>query len=231
MHTKIELQMEMRAFLEGYAESIERIYGGQVAKVLAKQVDASPLWSSIMKMFDYGVQGQPVEGLGGDDMMEAEFQDAQFFLLGLDSLADFLDEDGVALPQLAMRTVRICCARHQLDGGVRSTNSGNELSDGYLTFAEVAMLADMDEKSVRNAAYADDASRLVTEKHGKQVRVSLEEARKWLVGRKGFIPSKSTPTPAIAQVSVRPETLDRLQARASAAGMTVAEFIDHLASV
>jgi hypothetical protein len=53
--------------------------------------------------------------------------------------------------------VRICCARHHLDSGCRPTNSGIERSHGDLTFAEIAMLADMDEKSVRKAAHADDA--------------------------------------------------------------------------
>ena len=107
---------------------------------------------------------------------------------------------------------------------------GDEEMSDFLTFAEVALLADMDEKSVRNAAYAGDASRLVTAKSGKNVRVSLEEARKWLLGRKGFVPTSTTPAQPPSelpiQVAVKPATYERLVAAAAAAEVSVEEFLD-----
>lgn len=138
----------------------------------------------------------------------------------------------VRIPRFAQKALRICAARLLLDAGQRMLAENEEANFGLMTFAEVALLADMDEKSVRNAAYANDASRLITTKSGKNVRVSLEEARKWLSGRKGFVPTSTSiaqPEPPV-QIAVKPATYERLVAAAAAANVSVEEFINRSVS-
>lgn len=57
----------------------------------------------------------------------------------------------------------------------------------WLTFREVALLARVEERSVRNAASAKE---LETVRDDTRTYVHVDAARKWLSGRRGFIPSK-----------------------------------------
>lgn len=60
----------------------------------------------------------------------------------------------------------------------------------HLTIKEVALLAGVDNiRSVRNATYDKKALPLETFKEGRAVLVTVENARKWLQGRKGFVPT------------------------------------------
>lgn len=61
----------------------------------------------------------------------------------------------------------------------------------HLTIAETALLANMDERSVRNAANPKLPDPLKTQQFGKRSLIDLKEARQWLAGRKGFIPTKA----------------------------------------
>jgi hypothetical protein len=99
-----------------------------------------------------------------------------------------------------MRAVQTAVARMVLDGGERYTDfavSEHGLGNGdwgYLTLSEVALLANMDERSVRNAANPKLPDPLKTEAMGKRSLVKPEEARRWLAGRKGFIPTSKGAT-------------------------------------
>ncbi|WP_347909859.1 hypothetical protein [Pseudomonas grandcourensis] len=60
---------------------------------------------------------------------------------------------------------------------------------GYLTLSEVAVLAQMNEKSVRNATQPTAPDRLPTRKQGTRTVVDSHEALRWLKGRRNFNPS------------------------------------------
>lgn len=60
----------------------------------------------------------------------------------------------------------------------------------HLTLVELALLAGMSNiRSVRNAQFSK-ADPLSFIKEGAQVLITVEEARRWLKGRKGFVPTK-----------------------------------------
>jgi hypothetical protein len=87
-------------------------------------------------------------------------------------------------------------ARNVLDGGQRYRlyEDADDLL-GHLTFAEAALLADMDERSVRNAANPKLSDPLRTVVRGKRSLIPVEEARRWLAGRKGFVPTGANQPP------------------------------------
>ena len=60
---------------------------------------------------------------------------------------------------------------------------------GYLSLVEVAFLAQMNEKSVRNATQPNAPDRLQTYKKGARTVVDSDEALRWLKGRRNFKPT------------------------------------------
>lgn len=65
-----------------------------------------------------------------------------------------------------------------------------EDNTGYLTLKEVALLGQMTERAVRNAAQPTAADQLKTRKEQNQTVVDAEEALRWLKGRRGFIATR-----------------------------------------
>ena len=63
-------------------------------------------------------------------------------------------------------------------------------SDGKLTISEVALLASMNEKSVRNATQQGKQDRLITQKTKAGVYINAEDALDWLKRRQSFRPTK-----------------------------------------
>lgn len=66
-----------------------------------------------------------------------------------------------------------------------------EDNSGYLTLKEIAVLGQMSERAVRNAAQPAAADRLYTRKEQNQTVVDSEEALRWLKGRRGFIATRA----------------------------------------
>lgn len=62
---------------------------------------------------------------------------------------------------------------------------------GYLTLKEIALLGQMSERAVRNAAQPTAADQLKTRKEQKQTVVDAGEALRWLKGRRGFIATRA----------------------------------------
>lgn len=58
---------------------------------------------------------------------------------------------------------------------------------GYLTLSDIAFLAGMTEKAVRNAAQPKAGDHLVTRKEGSRTVVDSHEALRWLDGRRNFV--------------------------------------------
>lgn len=62
---------------------------------------------------------------------------------------------------------------------------------GYLTLKEIAVLGQMSERAVRNAAQPTAADRLQTRKEQNQTVVDSQEALRWLKGRRGFVVTRA----------------------------------------
>lgn len=222
-------------FMLGFADSVDRIYSTKLSESLSVggRVRESALWRAVSEMYDYGISGIQIEGFGKDLTIDAGHADAELFFQGLNAWELYLYEDNVELPSRSQRAVRTAVARHVLEGGERYSYFDLEEAD-YLTLAEIALLADMDERSVRNAANPKIPGALKTETIGKRSLVSITEARRWLAGRKGFIPTvKQIDREPINEVAITlpSETAALLKAKAKEVGMSLAEFIQqHFAS-
>ena len=66
-----------------------------------------------------------------------------------------------------------------------------EDNSGYLTLKEIAVLGQMTERAVRNAAQPTAADQLQTRKEQNQTVVDSNEALRWLKGRRGFIATRA----------------------------------------
>lgn len=196
--TKAAMQEELSSFLVLYGKQIARLYGvgGNELSDLAA-IEASPIWRAVSEMYDYGVSGTPTAHLFPGGHIDAEYGAAERFLRAMDTphMRLYLKEEGNTPPRLATIAVLTAVARMVLDDGWRETDYGAEhgILKGdmsHLAIAEIALLANMDEGSVRNAANKRLPDPLKTVQRGKRSLVEPEEARRWLAGRKGFVPTK-----------------------------------------
>jgi hypothetical protein len=98
----------------------------------------------------------------------------------------------VPWPIRSLRVFDTARARLSLDleaGAFTDINDGLSCSP-YLSLFEVALLAGMSERSVRNATLASARDRLQTEREGHYTVVAPHEALRWLRGRRGFIETR-----------------------------------------
>ncbi len=246
--TKYELEQELREFMVGLARSTERVFGSDCGGALLglpgrgawhvepseALVNNSSLWQAVLTMYDYGIGGQPHPSFGASGDVGNQYGEAEMFLLGLDSMKLFFEEDDVHVPTFAQRTVRTAVARHLLDGGERYITRDEDEMAGYLSFAEVALLADMDERSVRNAANPKLPDALVTKNFGRRSMIAIEDARRWLSSRKGFVPTRGAPAepqiaaPELSSLTVPYEIVARVSESARNANLSTAEFLAQL---
>ena len=71
------------------------------------------------------------------------------------------------------------------------TSARATLDNGdYLNLKELALLASVDERTVRNVASSKDANRLNTKKSGGSTIIENEEAKRWLSSRPDFKPTQ-----------------------------------------
>lgn len=93
----------------------------------------------------------------------------------------------VETPICTLRVFDTTWARLKLDSGNDCPAVWEFDSGSGLTLFEVALLAGMSERSVRNATLASARDRLKTSAAGSRVLVSPPEALRWLRGRRGFV--------------------------------------------
>lgn len=96
--------------------------------------------------------------------------------------------DGVSLAK-CHHVAELGAARVALDGGERYFGFDRNTPDSALTIREIALLAGMEESSVRNAAVKGKAGALKTFQEDGSTLVAREDALEWLKGRKGFVPT------------------------------------------
>lgn len=236
--TKSAMQEQLHMFLSMFGKNMAALYGiDDSAWTEGSAVEHSPIWQAISEMYDYGVDGIPTEHLVPGIRINGIHAHVEAFFYGLNtrSMQTYLELDEIPLPRLAMLTVQSAVARMVLDGGDRysdfgSTEYGTTNGDtGYLTLAEVALLANMDERSVRNAANPKLPNPLKTEQVGKRSLVTPEEARRWLDGRKGFVPTKKCEV-SVTQVpeydlELSPELVEVIEKKAKNAGLSFNAYL------
>ena len=160
--TKIQMQDELSGFLTSFGGQFAALYGASTLAWTTKDaVQTSPIWDTVNEMYDYGVDGLPIPAKpGSTGFVIGRHIEVERFLHALNTLPmkRYLDGQGNTPPRLAIVAAQCTAARLVLDGVDRRTDyaidefgPGNG-DFGYLTLAEVALLADMDERSVRNAA-------------------------------------------------------------------------------
>ena len=250
---KAEMQSELKEFLFHFAGSIERVYGQHLGggilgfpnkhvrdvSIAEAKVESTMLWKAVNDMYDFGISGIMVKGrnLGSGELLDSDFSDAEMFLRGLTSLEQYLAEDETNIPRLSILAVRTAVARHVLQGGDRHTGFGEEdtAEPGLISISEIALLADMDERSVRNAANPKLPNPLVTVVQGKRTYVETGEAKRWLAERKGFVPTKmcSEAVPQAypsepASIQLSASTIEKLNTKATATGVSVDALIKQL---
>lgn len=190
-----------------FAACLERVYFGGVGWALLglnsedypgieicdlkpEDVDVNKfhITSMLDEFYEYGINAQRdvyFEHMPGDD-------DAIFFLKGIENFP-LLDEEAAYAPApitLSQHVVKMLEARWLLDhGGGSIVDDEGTFIPSVLTLSDVALLANMDEKSVRNAANPKLKNHLKTFNCGARTYVRVDDAKKWLQGRRGFKPT------------------------------------------
>lgn len=232
--SKTQMQEELIRFLNLFGENIANLYGASNYEWTEREsLQASPILEAVNEMYDYGITGTPTENFLPGARLKGIHAHVERFFRGMDTpnMRLYLEENDNTLPRLAMLAVQSAVARVVLDGGDRYTDFGageygmGKGDYGYLTLAEIALLANMDERSVRNAANPKLPDPLKTEQVGKRSLVSPEEARRWLAGRKGYILTKDcggrvAQRPAEYDMELTEEVVEMIEREAKKAGMS-----------
>ena len=248
--TKQDTLDELNEFMFRFARSIARLYDDDVLAALwgvdkaeMESISAQEcnfehryLWRAVSEMYDYGCAAidSPEFGAGPLDGGHA---DAELFISSLPALQGFLVEDGTLLPTQVIRAVQSASARHLLEGGERYTDheatESGDIAVDHLSIKEVALLADMDERSVRNACNPKSPGALQTVVIGKRTMVTRQAAKLWLEGRKGYVAlSKHAPSRPSSHEETQRIALDlpvalaaKLRASAQAVGLSLDAYI------
>jgi len=155
--------------------------------------------------FDYAVNGRLI--LSNDPQANEQQDDLWKCLtlliattrLGAEMYAPTVKSRGIAVPvQLEhLMFQAIIRARLDIDTNPAFIEASEDAlpaalrqdTTGYLTLKEVAVLAQMADRAVRNAAQPTAADQLITQKLGHQTVVNSHEALRWLKRRRGFTPT------------------------------------------
>lgn len=240
--TKSEMQAELLEFMSSFGGYIARLYGASDASWANEEaIKHSPVWSAMSEMYDYGVMGIPTGELVPEHRFNGIYAHVEMFLRAFDTSRAkiFLRAADAELPRSCLYVVQLAVARLVLDGGDRYTDYGADEhgilqgDTGYLTFSEVALLANMDERSVRNAANPKLANPLKTELKGTRSLVEIEEARRWLAGRKGFTKTAPYEGPPVqgtveGHIHFKMEDLKQIEEQAKKAGLSLNDVFNAL---
>jgi hypothetical protein len=175
----------------------------QFMSVVQYVLDGSAELSTLIprNFFNYAVEGIPYFSLTyqgeevGDDHCVDFGMDLSAFLAYNELFTCLSESMGATPPAYGMKVVlNMFFARLKLDAALYS---GEQT---YLSIAEVALLARMKEKSVRNFAHRELGA-----EHNSDRRMTLipaSKARQWLLSRRKFVPSLLLETKPAQQVLI-----------------------------
>ncbi len=145
---------------------------------------------TVDQFYDYGILGicdTPPDYISGATEWAFAFGlilDTSKSLL----ISETLNGDSVCAKK-CLEAARAFFARLILDGSER-VHLEDDLPDNMLTISEVALLADLDERTVRNATNQNATNRLGTALEGSTIYIPREAAIAWLKNKRGFIPTR-----------------------------------------
>ncbi|MCK7494824.1 MAG: hypothetical protein MZW92_29715 [Comamonadaceae bacterium] len=144
-------------------------------------LDALPVGLTVAAMYDYAFEARHPIGMS-PDVFSADVELVEDFVLSFSSdQFDLFFADplyGGAAPSGALRTLcEHTWARLNLDTG------------RYVSIKEIALLADLNERSVRNMVSSTDEQQRL---RASDELVENSEARRWLRGKRGFKPTVFT---------------------------------------
>jgi transcriptional regulator with XRE-family HTH domain len=145
---------------------------------------------TIKQFYDYGILGVcevPFENIIGATEWTFAYGlilDSSKSLLISESLnGEYVDANK------CLFAARAFFARLVLDGAERVHLEGNSPPEDMLSISEVALLADLDERTVRNATSINATNRLETALAGSTICIPRLAAIEWLKNKRGFVPS------------------------------------------
>ncbi|TCS32917.1 hypothetical protein EDC30_11928 [Paucimonas lemoignei] len=214
---KEELRNEIRGYMWALADCLERVYFPKCGWALlgldpknfkeesisllkpeAIDIDKFIVTDVLMELYDYGINGERRGDWNWIDMAT----DTLSFIDGLKNFL-LLHESSIRFSlDLSQHVLAVAHARNLLDEqeGITSVTDeaavGLGVRGGVLMLSDVALLANMDEKSVRNAANPKHKNHLKTFNHGSRTYVTAEDALAWLKERRGFKPTVYIPQDA-----------------------------------
>ncbi|WP_151445820.1 hypothetical protein [Lacisediminimonas profundi] len=206
-----DLRQEICGYMVGLANVLERVYlpdsgfglmgldkkelgVDRISDVPVDRIDIDRLrvTSTLCDLYDYGINGIRSQSL-------SDWSDAEDTINFVDGLSSFplLEENADFDIRLSSYVTKIAHARHILDSedGVTDMQDSIDQADllptliGIIKLHDIALLAGMDEKSVRNAANPKVKNHLKTFNHGNGTYARVEDAREWLASRRGFKPT------------------------------------------
>jgi hypothetical protein len=161
------------------------------------------------RLYDYAMEGVArvdVESMGN----ETEYAFAAAYLYDYQRgamRAEINNGEGGSVAK-CLHVAQLAAARVALDGGERFFHFGRWTPDDALTIREIALLAGMEETSVRNAAVKGKPGALRTYQEDGNTLVTRGDALEWLKGRKGFTPT--TRRHELGEVDLRTQSFDSL---------------------
>lgn len=183
-----------------------------------EQVDETPLWAAVHSLHKYVHEG--AFPAGDRDVLNEQFQMVLAFALEILPVVEVMGENlGQAQAEDEGRyknlisggralEVLLCTAYARwkldipaLDSGIDVFRVFNDCFSGsqveLLSLTEIALLADIQERSVRNYTHRTrkEGERLITVKVGGRTFVTREDAAAWLRGRRRYIPTTDVPAP------------------------------------
>lgn len=216
----------VRDYIEDHAADAYMVFGPDLGSLvpaiissLAKDEEPpaellkTPAWSEFSDLYSYAVEGsEPPDG----SPMGRDFYDIL-------TLPGSLEK----LPANLFKVYFLAQARHVFDGGSREYQD-EPVPEGFLTVREVAALADMDERSVRNAMNPKSPDRLIGQPHGNRTFIPVAEAQRWLKGRRGFQPTKKSSredTEALTSISLPRDLAAQILTASAKEGVSVPELV------
>lgn len=147
---------------------------------------------SVEQFYDYGLMG--VRNMGSVDSGGANDWTFAYGLIWDTSqsilISESLSGDTVSA-QKCLYAAKAFFARLVLDGNERTFIYGNEsIPSDMLSIPEVAILAGLDERTVRNATSKSATNRLGTDVVDNSIFIPREAALVWLQNKRGFIPTR-----------------------------------------
>lgn len=216
----------VRRYLQAQAGDAIDLFGEHVETVLHAIAAADgrgdapaellkcPAWAELADLFEYAVEGiEPPDGAP----IRRDFYDVFQGRGGTSTLEEHIEQVYV-----------LASARHVLDGGNRDFFPFEDVPAGYLSVLEVALLARMEPRSVRNAMHPKLADRLVGEQHGSRTFISVPEARRWLSGRRGFMAttkSGAEPKERLSTVALPEGLVTQIVMAAASEGVSVESLV------